>query len=208
VLFQVDANLRPWLLEVNTSPSFKCPSPLDVLIKSEVLIDTLNLAGVTVAGAQPAAEAVQCAAESDILGKEIQAFAASVETVADTVEKLAAAVAAIRCFEAERVRLLQTREICASGSLDQAERGRDDDYSDGTIAGYNCLYPVVGTVTGDSCTRILSLHALYVYSSCLTGIFRGSVGYQPMFEVNTVANEAVAEWVVAGRPVGLAGAGV
>ncbi|CAH8666959.1 unnamed protein product [Dicrocoelium dendriticum] len=42
----VDENLRPWLLEVNLSPSLACDSPLDFKVKSHMLIDLLNLVGI------------------------------------------------------------------------------------------------------------------------------------------------------------------
>ena len=41
----VDANLRPWLLEVNVSPSLSSSSPLDKQIKTTLLSDTLYLIG-------------------------------------------------------------------------------------------------------------------------------------------------------------------
>jgi tubulin polyglutamylase TTLL5 len=40
----LDQNLKPWLLEVNISPSLACDSPLDLRIKHGLFIDTLNLA--------------------------------------------------------------------------------------------------------------------------------------------------------------------
>ncbi|CAJ0580630.1 unnamed protein product, partial [Mesorhabditis spiculigera] len=40
----VDENLKPWLLEVNISPSLKCDAPLDSVLKSKMLSDLLNLA--------------------------------------------------------------------------------------------------------------------------------------------------------------------
>jgi hypothetical protein len=42
----IDANLTPWLLEVNMSSSLSCDSPLDQKIKAGMLADLLNLAGV------------------------------------------------------------------------------------------------------------------------------------------------------------------
>ena len=42
----IDANLNPWLLEVNLSPSLSCDSPLDHKIKADMLSDLLNLAGI------------------------------------------------------------------------------------------------------------------------------------------------------------------
>ena len=42
----IDDDLKPWLLEVNLSPSFATDAPLDMSIKSNLLVDTLNLVGI------------------------------------------------------------------------------------------------------------------------------------------------------------------
>lgn len=42
----IDEKMRPWLLEVNLSPSLATDSPLDYSIKSNLLTDTLNLVGI------------------------------------------------------------------------------------------------------------------------------------------------------------------
>ncbi|KAK7864100.1 hypothetical protein R5R35_002743 [Gryllus longicercus] len=42
----IDSTLKPWLLEVNLSPSLGCDSPLDVRVKSAMLVDLLTLVGV------------------------------------------------------------------------------------------------------------------------------------------------------------------
>ena len=42
----IDDELNPWLLEVNLSPSLSCDSPLDHRIKSHLVADLFNLAGV------------------------------------------------------------------------------------------------------------------------------------------------------------------
>ncbi|XP_017779689.1 PREDICTED: tubulin polyglutamylase TTLL5 isoform X2 [Nicrophorus vespilloides] len=42
----IDENLKPWLLEVNLSPSLGCDSPLDVRLKSAMLSDLLTLVGI------------------------------------------------------------------------------------------------------------------------------------------------------------------
>jgi Tubulin-tyrosine ligase family len=42
----IDSDLKPWLLEVNLSPSLATDSPLDLTIKSNLLTDSFNLAGV------------------------------------------------------------------------------------------------------------------------------------------------------------------
>nr|CAH8871858.1 unnamed protein product [Trichobilharzia regenti] len=43
----IDENFRPWLLEVNLSPSLVCDSPLDFKVKSHMLTDLFNLVGIT-----------------------------------------------------------------------------------------------------------------------------------------------------------------
>lgn len=42
----IDADLKPWLLEVNLSPSLGCDTPLDTKIKSAMLADLLTLIGL------------------------------------------------------------------------------------------------------------------------------------------------------------------
>lgn len=42
----IDSDLKPWLLEVNLSPSLATDSPLDMTIKSTLVADTFNLIGV------------------------------------------------------------------------------------------------------------------------------------------------------------------
>ena len=42
----IDSDLKPWLLEVNLSPSLATDSPLDLHIKSSLISDTFNLIGV------------------------------------------------------------------------------------------------------------------------------------------------------------------
>lgn len=41
----VDANLKPWLMEVNVCPSLNSSTPLDKKIKTTVICDTMNLLG-------------------------------------------------------------------------------------------------------------------------------------------------------------------
>mmetsp|Transcript_64732 Transcript_64732/g.154611 ORF Transcript_64732/g.154611 Transcript_64732/m.154611 type:complete len:958 (-) Transcript_64732:109-2982(-) len=53
----VDDNLKPWLLEVNLSPSMQAESPLDWQIKSSLLSDTFNLVGIGRADAKAIAAA-------------------------------------------------------------------------------------------------------------------------------------------------------
>ena len=42
----IDKNFRPWLIEVNQSPSFATDSPLDYQVKKGVLKDAFNLLNV------------------------------------------------------------------------------------------------------------------------------------------------------------------
>lgn len=42
----IDSDLKPWLLEINLSPSLACESPLDTQIKASLIAETLTLVGV------------------------------------------------------------------------------------------------------------------------------------------------------------------
>jgi hypothetical protein len=42
----IDSDLKPWLLEVNISPSMATDAPLDLMIKSTLCVDTFNLIGI------------------------------------------------------------------------------------------------------------------------------------------------------------------
>ena len=42
----IDDTLKPWLIEVNLSPSLGCDSPLDTKIKANLLTDLLTLIGI------------------------------------------------------------------------------------------------------------------------------------------------------------------
>ena len=44
----IDSNLKPWLMEVNVSPSLSSSSPLDAKIKTTLISDILNLVGLRV----------------------------------------------------------------------------------------------------------------------------------------------------------------
>nr|XP_054597550.1 tubulin polyglutamylase TTLL5 isoform X1 [Nothobranchius furzeri]XP_054597551.1 tubulin polyglutamylase TTLL5 isoform X1 [Nothobranchius furzeri] len=41
----IDSNLKPWLLEVNLSPSLSCDAPLDLKIKASMIADMFSLVG-------------------------------------------------------------------------------------------------------------------------------------------------------------------
>ena len=42
----LDSDLKPWLVEVNLSPSLSSDSPLDHSIKANLLTDTFNMVGI------------------------------------------------------------------------------------------------------------------------------------------------------------------
>jgi hypothetical protein len=42
----LDSELKPWLMEVNLSPSLSCDSPLDHIIKCKLLVDTFNVVNI------------------------------------------------------------------------------------------------------------------------------------------------------------------
>ena len=42
----LDSDLNPWILEVNMAPSLNGVSPLDFQIKSNLIVDMLNLVGL------------------------------------------------------------------------------------------------------------------------------------------------------------------
>ena len=42
----VDSDLKPWLLEVNLSPSLNVDSPIDVKIKSAMICDLMTVVGI------------------------------------------------------------------------------------------------------------------------------------------------------------------
>ena len=43
----LDQNLKPWLLEVNQSPSLKTDAGLDTRVKGELIRDTLKLLNIS-----------------------------------------------------------------------------------------------------------------------------------------------------------------
>lgn len=44
----LDSEARPYLLEVNHAPSFNTDTPLDYLLKKQLLIDTFQLLGASI----------------------------------------------------------------------------------------------------------------------------------------------------------------
>jgi hypothetical protein len=46
----IDSNLKPWLIEVNHSPSMNTDSSLDLKIKGNMISDLFTMAGITPLG--------------------------------------------------------------------------------------------------------------------------------------------------------------
>ena len=59
----MDKELKPWLLEVNLSPSMQADSPLDWQIKGSLLADCFNLVGINRVSKQRLAEATRAKAK-------------------------------------------------------------------------------------------------------------------------------------------------
>uniref|UniRef100_A0A452V031 Tubulin tyrosine ligase like 4 n=1 Tax=Ursus maritimus TaxID=29073 RepID=A0A452V031_URSMA len=56
----LDENLKPWVLEVNISPSLHSNSPLDISIKGQMIRDLLNLAGFVLPNAEDVVSSSIC----------------------------------------------------------------------------------------------------------------------------------------------------
>ncbi|CAH1980864.1 unnamed protein product [Acanthoscelides obtectus] len=66
----IDSNMKPWLLEVNLSPSLNCDSPLDVRLKSAMLADMLSLVGIP--AVDPVIKQPTLAPNAGLAGGQIQ----------------------------------------------------------------------------------------------------------------------------------------
>ena len=64
----LDSKLKPWLLEVNISPSLSSSSPLDKKIKTMLICDTLNLVGVAAYDRKRQQKDLELAARNRLLG--------------------------------------------------------------------------------------------------------------------------------------------
>ncbi|XP_066882987.1 tubulin monoglutamylase TTLL4 isoform X2 [Kogia breviceps] len=60
----LDENLKPWVLEVNISPSLHSNSPLDISIKGQMIRDLLNLAGFVLPSAEDIASSSSSSSSS------------------------------------------------------------------------------------------------------------------------------------------------
>lgn len=65
----IDADLKPWLLEVNLSPSLGCDSTLDLRIKSALLSDLLTLVGLPVVDPTSGSANTSAATQSNRQGR-------------------------------------------------------------------------------------------------------------------------------------------
>lgn len=102
----VDQDLKPWLLEVNLSPSMLAESPLDLKVKGSVLSDTFNLIGVSSASWRQLA--------SSKLRSQLQQLRHSMALAGQTANSaVSAAMAAAEAGEAteEEERAIQLAEL-------------------------------------------------------------------------------------------------
>ena len=67
----IDDDLKPWLLEVNLSPSLGCDSSLDLRVKSAMLSDLLTLVGIP--AVDPATATAAAASSSAAAGRQSRA---------------------------------------------------------------------------------------------------------------------------------------
>jgi len=90
----VDEELKPWLVEVNLSPSMLAESPLDQQVKSAVLSDTFNLVGVAnaswrmLASAKLRSQILQMRHSMAMAGQASDAFRSG-QTTDEPIEPLA-----------------------------------------------------------------------------------------------------------------------
>lgn len=89
----IDAAMKPWLLEVNLSPSLGCDSSLDLRIKSGMIVDLLNLVGVFPTKKKSAA--IMKANENFLVYKKHASFSAKaydanlqIDVLAETYEEV------------------------------------------------------------------------------------------------------------------------
>ena len=68
----IDSDLKPWLLEVNLSPSLNCDTVIDMKIKSALICDLLNLVILTFRTSQ--ADRIRLARNSYLTPFHIQYF--------------------------------------------------------------------------------------------------------------------------------------
>ncbi|XP_078090678.1 tubulin polyglutamylase TTLL5 isoform X2 [Mustelus asterias] len=81
----IDSNLKPWLLEVNLSPSLACDAPLDLKIKASLLSDMFTLVGFVCQS--PIARQGRPGKSGFDLGARPKAHRALIKVVRRTVEE-------------------------------------------------------------------------------------------------------------------------
>ncbi|XP_063285555.1 tubulin polyglutamylase TTLL5-like [Pelobates fuscus] len=70
----LDENLKPWLLEVNLSPSLNCDAPLDLKVKTNVITDMFTLIGIECLDPQLKNEGGSATSEEYIQGGNQKTF--------------------------------------------------------------------------------------------------------------------------------------
>ncbi|XP_078516054.1 tubulin polyglutamylase TTLL5 isoform X2 [Lissotriton helveticus] len=84
----IDANLKPWLLEVNLSPSLACDAPLDMKVKASMLSDMFTLVGVVCHDpSQRPGRNAPLEAKRNLLQKQQRPFSAQTRTTSSRVRQ-------------------------------------------------------------------------------------------------------------------------
>ncbi|NXA83438.1 TTLL4 polyglutamylase, partial [Thryothorus ludovicianus] len=83
----LDENLKPWILEVNISPSLHSNSPLDVSIKGQMIRDLLNLAGFVLPSLDSVASRTQSKSDSTCSALKEKPKAVSEQLRAEKMKK-------------------------------------------------------------------------------------------------------------------------
>ncbi|KAK5964784.1 hypothetical protein GCK32_000462 [Trichostrongylus colubriformis] len=110
----IDAELKPWLLEVNLSPSLSCDAPLDSLVKTRLICDLFNLACV------PLVNRKLAGLESVRTNRDESYDSDGLESMSDKNKKLISPLK--RGFTAKRRRPIRNAFITTPGGTDPCMR--------------------------------------------------------------------------------------
>eukprot|EP00730_Choanoeca_flexa_P001646 TRINITY_DN10724_c0_g1_i6.p1 TRINITY_DN10724_c0_g1~~TRINITY_DN10724_c0_g1_i6.p1 ORF type:complete len:907 (+),score=125.96 TRINITY_DN10724_c0_g1_i6:48-2723(+) len=114
----IDDQLKPWLLEVNLSPSLSCDAPLDKKIKSHLIADALNLANVAAFDPPSSRQAMRQPAYSAASKARKTSFSADLAD--DSIQNNDSFEALARCpadFKAVLRRSLDEHICCQQGGF-------------------------------------------------------------------------------------------
>ncbi|CAH1792719.1 unnamed protein product [Owenia fusiformis] len=103
----IDDNLRPWILEVNLSPSLACDSPLDLKIKSHMISELFTLTGFMCQ--DPMTRNMQSKRNQDVLtkSKRQRPLSASSNISVNNLAKKSAASSSQNPLTGEEIRIVR-----------------------------------------------------------------------------------------------------